>query len=439
MESKWPIYSGRLIAVLLLTLAVCSACMLRDAREQLELIDQVCILEGQVDQSDGDERGLVAVLVPGDAERGRPPEPVDYTLPDGQGRFSFALAPGEYLLMAIRQAPVESESEPVPPARGEAPGRRLHCRAGERLNVGELDFISGDPLGTGAEISLDVNSSLAAEAFESAVSLGQLTAFAEVVALDDSRFDLELAGDSMWRPVDFLQAGRAGVYLAEPFDPERIPVLFIHGINGSPRVLEPLIDALDDQRFQAMYFYYPSGLRIGQTVWHLDRIMRVVEQRHQIDHYHVVAHSMGGLVARAWLLERSADPARGVIGSLITVSTPWDGYPSARQGVAYSPVVVPVWRDMASGSEFLDDLFDPASAAARLPPHHLLFSYRQSSRLAGHSGDGVAALSSMIPENVQQQAASLFGIDAGHVDILSSDSAQRKVRDILATAEAAFY
>src|SRR5699024_9638756 len=140
-----------------------------------------------------------------------------------------------------------------------------------------------------------------------------------------------------------------------------------------------------------------SGLRIDEVVWHLDRIMRELEQRHGIARYHVVAHSMGGLVARAWLRKRASNDRRARIVSFVSLSTPWLGYPSARRGVDHSPVVVPVWRDMASGSEFLAGLFDADQATAGQPPLHLLFSYDQSGWLHSEAGDGVATLTSMLP------------------------------------------
>lgn len=410
--------------------------MLRDVHEQVRMMDRACLVSGQVEQAPPLEGQLVVVaLTPGEPEEGTVPEPIDYTLVDASGRYSFALAPGRYRLMAFEDRDGDLELDGDEPARHAHEDDPFDCGPGDRLEGQGIELAQGDRLAGGGGLSVQGSRNLVAGALASASSLGQLTAFGEIVPLSDPRFDPERARDSLWRPVDFLRAGNAGVYLAEPLDGERTPVLFIHGVNGSPRVLEPLIDHLDDGRFQPMYYYYASGLRIGQVAWHLDRIMRELEHRHGIERYHVVAHSMGGLVARAWLLERSQRGGRARIASFVSLSTPWAGYPSARQGVEHSPVVVPVWRDMATGSDFLEGLFGQDEASAELPEHHLVFSFRQSGWLPGSSGDGVAALASMLPPRVQRQAATVFGVDAGHVAILSDEVAQARIASLLRQAE----
>jgi len=422
------------LGVLLSVALLASGCMLGDVRNQVELLDRTCLMEGAVSSVGLEGQTVVVVLTPADAQAGLVPEPVDYTLPDDSGAFSFALQPGNYQLFAFQDGNHDLELDADEPALHVNRGEGLECGAGQRLRV--EDFVIGrQDRVAGGGLSVGASRNLVSGAMASAVSLGQLTAFGEVVDLADARFDLELARDSLWRPVDFLRAGHAGVYLAEPLDNRRTPVLFIHGINGSPRVLEPLIRHLHGDRYQAMYFYYPSGLRIDQIAWHLDRIMRELEHRHRIDRYHVVAHSMGGLVAKAWLRERAQQSGRARILSFVSLSTPWSGYPSARQGVDHSPVVVPVWRDMATGSEFLQHLFDAPGPADRVPEHHLLFSFQQSGWLPNGSGDGVAALSSMLPPQVQRQAASVFGVDTGHVEILSDETAQARVETVLRRAE----
>lgn len=414
-----------------LVLLMCSGCMLRDVREQVSLMESACRIEGRVAPGPEEGRAVVVALTPGDPADGRVPEPIDFILPDASGSFTFALAPGRYQLLAFQDLDRDLELDDDEAARHGNQGEVLECGSGQRVGGQVIALEAKDRLSKGAGLSIRRGRGGVAGAMDSAVSLGQLTVFGEVADLGDPRFDPEQARNSLWRPLDFLRAGHGGVYFAEPLDADRTQVLFLHGINGSPRVLEPLIDHLDGARFQAMYFYYPSGLRIGQIAWHLDRVMRDLEHRHGIDRYHVVAHSMGGLVARAWLMDRADSPDRAEVASLVTLSTPWNGYPSARQGVDHSPVVVPVWRDMATGSEFLDGLFDAGPPSRELPPHHLLFSFRQSGWMASGSGDGVAALASMLPLEAQRQSASVFGFDAGHVDILSSEAAQEQVEALL--------
>ena len=70
-----------------------------------------------------------------------------------------------------------------------------------------------------------------------------------VATLDDPIFSQEEAESGLWQPYAFLVKGNAGIFFLEDYDPGRIPVLFVHGINGTPRSFTPLIDSLDKSRY----------------------------------------------------------------------------------------------------------------------------------------------------------------------------------------------
>ena len=58
------------------------------------------------------------------------------------------------------------------------------------------------------------------------------------------------------------------------------------------------------------------------------------------------------------------------------MASPYGGNSAAASGVKYSPVVMPVWKSLEPGSQFLEQLF-----SRNRPPsskHHLLFGYRIS-------------------------------------------------------------
>ncbi len=122
---------------------------------------------------------------------------------------------------------------------------------------------------------------------------------------------------------------------------------------------------------------------------------------------------------------RSCDYVR----SYTTISTPWGGVASAENGTKWSPTVVPVWWDLAPSSEYLTTLFDTPFPDDLV--YHLLFGYRSSGGFSGESSDGVILLTSQLRLEAQQIAHSTLGIDAGHVDILYSDAAARKLKNIL--------
>ncbi len=67
------------------------------------------------------------------------------------------------------------------------------------------------------------------------LSLGDRAALGTLASLDDARFSQERAADGLWRPFDFILHAVPGLYFLEPFDPRRTPVLFVHGVSGTPR------------------------------------------------------------------------------------------------------------------------------------------------------------------------------------------------------------
>lgn len=90
----------------------------------------------------------------------------------------------------------------------------------------------------------------------------------------------------------------------QPYDPNKIPVLFIHGLSNSTATWVPMIDALrnDDiirQKYQFWYFSYPTGLPYPVPAATLRRQLDQIRETYP-DHKDivVVGHSMGGMISR---------------------------------------------------------------------------------------------------------------------------------------------
>lgn len=92
--------------------------------------------------------------------------------------------------------------------------------------------------------------------------------------------------------------------LLEPYDPDRIPVLLVHGLNSHPRMWRDVINDLRADpklrgRYQFMTFYYPTGWPITYSSMRLREELAAFE-----DHFNhpkkmvLVGHSMGGLLSR---------------------------------------------------------------------------------------------------------------------------------------------
>lgn len=69
-----------------------------------------------------------------------------------------------------------------------------------------------------------------------------------VVSLTDPPFKRENAKLGMWQPVTFFFEGNAGLYFLSEYDPTKIPILFVHGINATALDFAPLIEKIDQSK-----------------------------------------------------------------------------------------------------------------------------------------------------------------------------------------------
>jgi len=250
-----------------------------------------------------------------------------------------------------------------------------------------------------------------------------------VSSLDDPLFSDLQGKKGLWQPFAFMEDGGTGLHFLQPYDPGKTPVLFVHGINGSPQDFESLIGQLDQSRFQPWIVSYPSGLRLSWLARGVFQFLEVLHRQYDFDGLHVVAHSMGGLVSRGSVNLCAENGTCDYLRSFTTISTPWNGVASAQSGVKWAPAVVPVWNDLGPDSEYVSTLFDTP-----LPdelPHHLLFGFQQDNFLSSQSSDGVINLSSQLRDAAQDQARMIRGFDEGHVSILHSDAVVSNVNELL--------
>src|ERR671924_865229 len=194
----------------------------------------------------------------------------------------------------------------------------------------------------------------------------------QVALLEAPGFTDEYGRKGLWQPLRFVREIHGGLYLLEPYDPARIPVLFIHGAGGTPQDWRNFIQSLDRTRYQPWVYYYPTGLPIEMSAQWLDRFVGGLHAQYGFQHLVVAAHSMGGLVARRFLALNA--PERDYDAMLITLATPWGGVPFAKLGVRIVPYSIPSWRDLSPDSVFLRRLHaEPLPASVT---HHLFYGYR---------------------------------------------------------------
>jgi pimeloyl-ACP methyl ester carboxylesterase len=252
----------------------------------------------------------------------------------------------------------------------------------------------------------------------------------EVVTLDDPRFAPEQVSAGLWTPLTAMRETGGGIFFLEPYDPGRIPVLFVHGIGGSPRDLAIPIAKLDRRRFQPWVYFYPSGFRLSVLANGLSRNLPTLRERLGFRTLFVVAHSMGGLVSRAAVLNLEDDPGhRDMVGLFVTMSSPLAGHFAAKWGLKFTPEPVPSWIDIEPGSDFVKSIARPLSGRF---PYYLLFGYHRSKQIyMPWSSDSVVTVESQLPLWAQRDAARIWGFDADHMQIVSDDGPVGVLMEIL--------
>jgi pimeloyl-ACP methyl ester carboxylesterase len=256
-----------------------------------------------------------------------------------------------------------------------------------------------------------------------------------IVDIDDPRFSDANGELGLWDPLRFLFEVGAGVYFLEAYDPSKIPVLFVHGAVGDPSDWKYLVSTLDRSRFQPWLVYYPSAPHLDRLAAGVVRAIAALQFKYGFSEMILVAHSMGGLVTRAainYAMENRHGPRVVRIPAFVSISSPWNGHTAAAAGAKHSPVVAPMWQDMAPGSPFLAQL-----PRTTLPPeceYTLFFSYRGVSMLREEANDGTVAVSSELSMPIQLQADHVLGFNESHTSILQSAEVAEKLNAILARA-----
>ncbi|MEN6464188.1 MAG: hypothetical protein ABFD62_03315, partial [Syntrophaceae bacterium] len=245
-----------------------------------------------------------------------------------------------------------------------------------------------------------------------------------VNSLDSAFFDPEWGEIGMFDARTFFAHTQRFIFSLEKFDPNKTAVFFVHGVAGTPRDFKYLVEGLDRSRYQPWFMYYPSGGPLQKLGSFFAEVLRVFDEDFRSRQAIVVAHSMGGLVALSALNEYSQGGERHYVKGYISFDSPYGGVESARKAVESAPAVVACWRDVATGSSFLEKLY--SGSAARNIPFHMFFGYE-----TGSSSDGTITLQSQLEQRVQFAAEKVYGFNADHVGVLNNDPARRKFLEAL--------
>jgi len=112
------------------------------------------------------------------------------------------------------------------------------------------------------------------------------------------RFELR----EMFRPDLFENSAK--LVRLEPYNPKKIPVLFVHGLSNSPAIFSPVIQFLRSdpkirRNYQIWVYGYPTGLPYPMSAailrYQLEKMRRLYPDHKDIV---LIGHSMGGMISR---------------------------------------------------------------------------------------------------------------------------------------------
>jgi pimeloyl-ACP methyl ester carboxylesterase len=104
-------------------------------------------------------------------------------------------------------------------------------------------------------------------------------------------------------------ANTARLIQLQPFDPDRTPVIFVHGLQETPASWAPMIDTLRNdpwirEHYQFWFYSYPSGYPYPYSAalfrQDLDGIDRAFPNHKRVV---LVGHSMGGMICRLMITD----------------------------------------------------------------------------------------------------------------------------------------
>jgi pimeloyl-ACP methyl ester carboxylesterase len=249
-------------------------------------------------------------------------------------------------------------------------------------------------------------------------------------ALNDEIFSERMTNLGMYEPAAFLEEAPMMFYALEEDVGYKVPVIFVHGINGGPRDFEAILSRLDRNRYRPWFFYYPGGNGLSQQseMFYNIFLSGKVMQLEDIPVV-IVAHSMGGLVVRDAMNRYKGSKGEAQTKRLITIASPMAGHPDAAKG-AKAPVVIPSWRDIAPESDFMHHL--RRKALPEGVEYHLLYAYGNSRSIKlGENSDGVVPLSSQISREAQAEATAQYGFNNTHMGILKDPDAIDRIIKII--------
>ncbi len=337
----------------------------------------------------------------------------EYAVVNGQGAFMLYLSQGRYNIYTITDYNHNGiyENDEISGAYGSP------SAAGE-ISIHENELITGVVIRTARDNGrkMTLPDDLMFKKDQGIIK--QVTHNGQVLKIYHEYFSPENAQTGYWNPSSFMKAFGAHIYLTEEYSPRKIPILFVHGAEGSPQNWIYFYMRLDRSRYQPWFFYYPSGIRLPLAAALLNDELQELHKKYGFSKMAIVAHSVGGLTTRAFLTRYASDKQNNFIKLFVSFATPWGGFGAADLSQIITHKSIPIWVDLGTQSAFIK-----TTMAEKLSPtiDHYIF-YGKNDKLSREKALDARAVDSAIKT---------FGFDCTHDTILGDRKAYSRFIEIL--------
>ena len=201
---------------------VFSGCVFMALEKEVALFNQTSRLEGTLTNPSPHKKPVFVLLYQFQENEKKL---VAYSIYHTPGTFTFVRLPGRYLVAAFEDANEDFVYQPTEYAGYVNNASIIILEPGKDLLHLNLTLQHPD------DVTLTEAPNLTSPATNMTLDLPNTRA-GEIVTLEDPRFSRKNGQLGLWEPIQFLRTVGGGVFFLEPFDPEKIPVLLVHGVGG---------------------------------------------------------------------------------------------------------------------------------------------------------------------------------------------------------------
>jgi pimeloyl-ACP methyl ester carboxylesterase len=394
---------------------ITTGCTLMKSKMDIDRTTEATVIVGRVDAKFLKHGKPIIVAA---RSMGKEKKIAHYTVLHDSGEYELLVDKGEYYIFAYLDKNSNLEYDPGEPAGQHDYPKIVRALAGGVVH--DIDIVIPEK---GRKIEIPYGFTISSVKPKKLYSRQA----GAIVSLDDELFSEENGVEGFWAPASFFKKFSGNIYFLEKYDPKKIPILFIHGASGTPKGWKYFVDHIDRTRYQPWFFYYPTGGRIDSMSYLLFWKLINLQSKYKFNKLYITAHSMGGLVARAFIVNYGQ--MFPYVRLFVSLSTPWGGDKMAEYGVHQSPVVVPSWRDMQPDGDFIKSLY-----RMKMPKYvnfYLFYGYKGNRNPFQHNNDGTIRLTSILDLRPQSEAKMNYAFHEDHASIAYSEEVLKQYNAIL--------